>query len=103
MAEVPASLAIEVCHAASPQQIVRIDLQVAPGTTVHQAIVQSGILENVAGLDLSVCRVGIWNKLKTLETVIKDHDRIEIYRPLIADPMDARRRRAETARLVRGE
>ncbi|MBC7415613.1 MAG: RnfH family protein [Herminiimonas sp.] len=102
MAEAPAFLAVQVCHAASPQRIALIDLQVAPGTTVQQAILRSGLLVQVPDLDLAACRVGIWNKLKTLETVVRDHDRIEVYRPLIADPMEARRRRADKAGKTRG-
>ena len=89
---------MQVCHAASPQRIVTIDVQVAPGTTLYQAIRQSGLLDQVVDLDLAQCRVGIWNKLKPLEAVVRDRDRIEIYRPLIADPMDARRRRAAKAK-----
>ena len=91
---IPPALAVQVCHAASPSHIVMIDLEVAPGTTLLQAIEQSGLLDQVADLDLARYRVGIWNKLKPLETALRDRDRIEVYRPLLADPMDARRRRA---------
>ena len=89
-----ATVPVEICHAASPWQIASIALEVAAGATIEQAIRQSGLLEQVTGLDMAACRVGIWGKLKTFETVVKACDRIEVYRPLIADPMDARRRRA---------
>lgn len=93
-----ATVAVQVCHAASPQQITLIALEVAAGATVEQAIHQSGLLEQVMELDLAACRVGIWGKLKLFETVVKVGDRIEVYRPLIADPKDARRRRAAKAK-----
>ena len=96
--EARAPLAVQVCHAASPERVVTIDLHVAPGTTLYQAIRQSGLLDQVADLDLAQCRVGIWSKLKPLEAVVQDRDRIEVYRPLIANPMDARRRRAAKAK-----
>lgn len=101
MPELSVRLAVQVCHAVRPGQIIMIDLHVAPGTTVEQAILQSGLLDRVKGLDLTGCRVGIWNKLKSFDTVVSERDRVEIYRPLIADPMDARRRRAEKARVPR--
>lgn len=98
MADVAATIAVQVCHAASPRQVILTGLVVPSGTTLEQAVRQSGLTDRVAGLDLANCRVGIWNKLKTFETVLKDGDRIEVYRPLIADPMDARRRRAAKAK-----
>ena len=94
MAEAAASFTVQVCHAASPQKIFLLDLEVASGTTVLQAIQKSGLLDQVESLDLATCRVGIWSKLKALDTVVRERDRIEVYRPLIADPMDARRARA---------
>lgn len=94
----PATIAVQVCHAAAPERIVLVDVQVAAGTTVQEAIRRSGLLDQADAPDLASCRVGIWNKLKTLETVLKDRDRVEIYRPLVADPMDARRRRAAKSR-----
>ena len=88
------SIGVQVCHAASPHEIFLREIELPPGSTVLYAIQRSGLLEQMRDLDLTGCRVGLWNKLKTFETVVNDRDRIEIYRPLIADPMDARRRRA---------
>lgn len=87
-------LQVEICYATPDVQIrklVRVDV----GTTVQQAIMQSGVLRECRAIDLAVCRVGIYGKLKTLDTVLREQDRIEIYRPLIADPMDSRRRRVQ--------
>ena len=87
-----AQLQVEICYAA-PDLQVRKPVRVDAGATVQQAIMQSGVMRECTAIDLTVCRVGIYGKLKTLETVLRDKDRIEIYRPLIADPMDTRRRR----------
>jgi uncharacterized protein len=88
-------LAVQVCYA-GPQRHVLRDLQVPAGTTLHQAIKLSGVLEAAPEIDLSVWRVGIHGKLKTLDAVLRENDRVEIYRPLIADPKQARRMRAES-------
>lgn len=73
-------------------------LTVEQGCTVEQAIKTSGILEMFDEIDLSVNKVGIWNHTVKLEQVLTDLDRIEIYRPLIADPKEVRKRRAEKAK-----
>jgi putative ubiquitin-RnfH superfamily antitoxin RatB of RatAB toxin-antitoxin module len=67
---------------------------VVPGTTLEQAIHESCLLQQIDGIDLTSCAVGIHGKKKTLDTVLREHDRVEVYRPLIADPKEARRRRA---------
>ena len=87
-----AQLQVEICYA-TPDLQIRKPVRVDAGATVQQAIMQSGVMRECTAIDLTVCRVGIYGKLKTLETVLRDRDRIEIYRPLIADPMDSRRRR----------
>jgi putative ubiquitin-RnfH superfamily antitoxin RatB of RatAB toxin-antitoxin module len=86
-------LAVQVCYA-GPQRQFLLALQVPAGTTLHQAIKLSGVIESAPEIDLSVWRVGIHGKLKTLDTVLRENDRVEIYRPLIADPKEARRSRA---------
>ncbi len=71
------------------------ELQVFEGATLHDAIRQSGMLAEVPEIDLSVLHVGVFGKRKTLDDVLRNGDRVEIYRPLIADPKDSRRRRAD--------
>lgn len=88
------NLQVQVCYA-KPGIVHLRDVSVPPGTTLQAAIVQSGILSDMPEIDITTCRVGIYAKLKTLETILKDGDRIEIYRPLIADPKESRRRRAD--------
>jgi putative ubiquitin-RnfH superfamily antitoxin RatB of RatAB toxin-antitoxin module len=89
-----AEIRIQICYAEPGFQLLR-DLTVAQGATLQQAIMQSGILREVDAIDLTACQVGIYGKLKPPETVLREHDRIEIYRPLIADPKDSRRLRAD--------
>jgi putative ubiquitin-RnfH superfamily antitoxin RatB of RatAB toxin-antitoxin module len=72
-------------------------LQVAAGTTIEQALALSGIAAALPDVDLGALQVGIYAKKKTRDTVLRPHDRIELYRPLIADPKHARRRRKAPA------
>lgn len=83
---------VQVCYATPSVQVLR-DLSVAPDSTLQQAVALSGILQDFPEIDLAAARVGIFGKLKKLDTSLREHDRIEIYRSLIADPKEARRRR----------
>jgi putative ubiquitin-RnfH superfamily antitoxin RatB of RatAB toxin-antitoxin module len=85
-----ADIHVTVCYPSSPQPLLR-DLTLAEGSTVGEALQASGIV--VPGLDLATCPVGVFGKKKSPDTVLREGDRVEIYRPLVADPMDARRRR----------
>jgi hypothetical protein len=87
---------VQVCYASDAVQFLRA-LKVPAGTTLEQAIAASGVLEEVPGIDLATMPVGIYARKKTLDTVLREHDRVEIYRPLIADPKNARRRRKVAA------
>jgi len=86
-------ITVELCYVAPQLQFLRA-VPVPVGTTIRQAIHCSGLLEVVPELDLTQVKVGVYSKLKTLDTVLNDRDRIEIYRPLLVDPMVARRTRA---------
>lgn len=88
-----AELQVVVTYALPQQEFIR-PLRVAPGTTVGQAIEQSGVLASFPDINLVTQPVGIYGKKKTLDTVLRALDRVEIYRPLVADPKDSRRRRA---------
>jgi len=77
-----------------PAAVHVIDLRVAPGSTIAEVVRQSRILERCPEINLEVNRVGIFNKLCAPGTPVREGDRIEIYRPLIADPKTARRQRA---------
>lgn len=86
-------LAVEVVFARPDQQPVLL-VEVAAGSTVEQAIRVSGILERFPEIDLDRDRVGVFGKLTRLDRVLKAGDRVEIYRPLIGDPKEIRRRLA---------
>ncbi|MEG1051596.1 MAG: RnfH family protein [Janthinobacterium sp.] len=88
-----ADIAVQVCHALPDSAFLR-SLRVPAGTTIEQAVAQSGLLQEIPGIDLAVNMVGIYGKRKPLDTVLREHDRVEVYRPLQADPKEARRRRA---------
>lgn len=96
----PTTIRVEVAYALPHQQVL-IPLQVPPGTTVEAAIMHSGILEKLADIDLSRNKVGIFSKIVALDARLRDHDRIEIYRPLVADPKEIRRQRASVGKPMR--
>ncbi|NUU00023.1 RnfH family protein [Herbaspirillum robiniae] len=85
-------LQVQLCYAAPGLQVQK-DLEVEEGCTIQQAIIASGLLREQPSIDLSVCKVGVFGKIKPLEAPLRERDRIEIYRPLIADPKESRRRR----------
>jgi uncharacterized protein len=87
------TLHVQISYAKNDLQVVH-ELCVPAGTTLLEAIHQSGILRQISDIDLTLSRVGIYGKLKSLDTVLREHDRVEIYRPLVADPKDSRRQRA---------
>ena len=89
-----AEISVQVCYARSNLQVLR-QVTLPAGATLRAAIEYCGIANEVPEIDLDNCRVGVFGKLKTFETVLCDRDRVEIYRPLIADPKESRRRRAE--------
>jgi putative ubiquitin-RnfH superfamily antitoxin RatB of RatAB toxin-antitoxin module len=84
---------VSVCYATPQRQFIH-PMQVEQGTTIAQAIERSGVLAEFPEINLATQPVGIYAKKKTLDTVLRERDRIEIYRPLVADPKDSRRTRA---------
>lgn len=93
-----AKIQIEVVYGLAHKQKL-LSLPVSAGITVEQAIIESGMLTLFSEIDLKENKVGIWNKAVKLSQTVQDLDRIEIYRPLIADPKEVRKRRAEKAKL----
>ena len=89
----PDRVQVVVVYATPGREFIR-PMIVAPGTTVGQAIETSGVLASFPDINLVTQPVGIYGKKKTLDTVLRERDRIEIYRPLVADPKDSRRKRA---------
>lgn len=85
---------VEVCYAL-PEKQTLLSLEVEPSLTIESIIKQSGILELHPEIDLAENKVGIFSKLAKLNDTLYDGDRIEIYRPLIADPKEVRKQRAQ--------
>ncbi len=91
---------VEVIYALPDTQPL-LTVQVGAGKTVEEVIHASGILETFPEIDLTQNKVGIFSKLVKLDEVVRDKDRVEIYRPLIADPKEVRRKRAEEGKLTK--
>lgn len=79
---------------ALPLRADSVTLLVPAGTTVEQAIRRSGLLERFPEIDLTRDRIGIYSRWVRLDAVLREGDRIEVYRPLAADPKEVRRQRA---------
>lgn len=91
-----AKITVEVVYAlAEKQYLHKVSLE--EGATVEQAIVASGLMRLRPEIDLTSNKVGIWSRAVKLQDAVQDGDRVEIYRPLIADPKALRRQRAEKA------
>lgn len=88
------TIAVEVAYALPEEQII-LSLQLPRGTSVRQAIASSGILERFPRIDLEKQSVGIFSKACKLDQSVRQGDRIEIYRPLVADPKEVRKQRQE--------
>ena len=87
---------IEVAYATPDNQVI-IEVSDATHITVQQVIEKSGVLQQFPEIDLTINKVGIFGKLAPLDRELAAGERVEIYRPLIADPKEARRQRAKTA------
>ncbi|MBD5803758.1 Persistence and stress-resistance antitoxin PasI [Azoarcus sp. Aa7] len=92
---------VEVSYALpSKQELIKV--RVAEGATVRDAIEASGVLVKHPDIELDGCnKVGVFAKLTRLDTALRDHDRVEIYRPLIADPKAVRKKRAEEGKVMK--
>lgn len=71
------------------------------GATVRDAVERSGLLAEFPEIDLTRNKLGIWNKLAKPDAVVRDKDRVEIYRPLIADPKEVRKQRAAEGKVMK--
>ncbi|MEC6814967.1 RnfH family protein [Photobacterium toruni] len=88
---------VEVVFALPNEQRV-LKLAVVAATPIQAIIEQSGILTMYPAIDLNINKVGIYSRNVKLDATARDGDRIEIYRPLVADPREIRRKRAEQAK-----
>jgi putative ubiquitin-RnfH superfamily antitoxin RatB of RatAB toxin-antitoxin module len=85
-------LFVEVAYARPDEQVL-ISIELPEGATVEQALIMSGIKERFPEIDIATAKVGIFGKLSSLSASLRDGDRVEVYRPLIADPKVQRKRR----------
>jgi uncharacterized protein len=93
LADAPAGLRIEVVYSPAAREIVQVELRLPVGATVGQALRESGLLERYTLPVAEQLSVGVWGKRRALTDVLRDNDRVEIYRPLLVDPKEARRQR----------
>ncbi len=94
------SLSIEVIYALPGKQEC-IRLKLPEGSTLQQALEASGLLEKYPDIDLKKNKFGVFAKLSKLDTVLRNRDRVEIYRPLIADPKEVRKQRAAEGKVMK--
>ncbi len=86
-------LKAQVCYAL-PDFAFMADVSLPPGSTLRQAVQASGLLQRYPAIDLEQHKLGVFGKVKPAEAPLRDGDRVEVYRPLQADPKETRRRRA---------
>lgn len=91
---------VELVYALPTEQLL-IKSEVPRGTTIAEALRLSGMLDKHPEIDLEKGKFGIFGKLSKTDTVLREKDRIEIYRPLIADPKEVRRKRAEEGKAMK--
>ncbi|MBS1137350.1 MAG: hypothetical protein H6R11_1304 [Proteobacteria bacterium] len=96
----PESISVDVVYAL-PQRQELVRLKLSSGTTVNQALEASGLLQRYPEIDLAKNKLGIFGKLTKPDVVLRDRDRVEIYRPLIADPKEVRKKRADEGKVMK--
>ena len=94
------SINVEIVYALPDAQEI-ISLKLSQGATVKRAVEQSGMLEKYPEIDLTKNKLGIFAKLTKPDAILRDRDRVEIYRPLIADPKEVRKQRAAEGKVMK--
>jgi putative ubiquitin-RnfH superfamily antitoxin RatB of RatAB toxin-antitoxin module len=94
------TLKFEVCYALPDKQEL-VPVSLPAGATLQQVVEASGLLEKHPEIDLKKNKFGIFAKLSKLDSVLRDRDRVEIYRPLIADPKEVRKQRAAEGKVMK--
>jgi len=98
--EMPELINIEVVYPLPQKQEV-IMVRLALGATLRQAVEASGVLQKYPEIDLAKNKLGVFAKLAKPDTILRDRDRVEIYRPLIADPKEVRKQRAAEGKVMK--
>lgn len=89
---------VEVVYSPTAREVDCVTLEVAEGATVLHALRESRLLERHPQIDLASARVGVWGRVAPLSQVLREGDRVEVYRPLTVDPKEARRQRYKKQR-----
>lgn len=84
---------VSVAYSPRAGEVDEVGLSLPPGATLVDAVRASGLLLRHPEIDLAVLRTGVWGRVKPPDTPLREHDRVEIYRPLTVDPKEARRLR----------
>lgn len=95
-----AEIIVEVAYALPTEQLI-VPIRVKTGITAEQAIKASGILSKFPEIDLTTNKIGIFGKLSKLDATLRHLDRVEIYRPLIADPKEVRKQRVADGKVMK--
>lgn len=96
----PDQLSIEVVYALPQKQEV-FTVKLPEGATVRQAIEACGVLQKYPEIDLAKNKLGVFAKLAKPDALLRNRDRVEIYRPLIADPKEVRKQRAAEGKVMK--
>ena len=88
---------VEVAYGLPARQVV-VGVQVAAGASLRDAIAASGLTQEFPDIDLNVNAVGVFGHVRELDDPLRAGDRVEIYRPLLADPKEGRRARAKASK-----
>ena len=91
-------IAVVVAYSPAPRQVEQVSLSLPAGATVDDALRASGLLARHPEIDLARHALGVWGTLRTGADVLRDGDRVELYRPLVVDPKEARRQRYRSHR-----
>ncbi len=94
------TIKVDVCYALADKQDV-VTVTLPAGATVIAALEASGLLGKYPEIDVKKNKVGVWNKLSKVDNTLRDRDRVEIYRPLIADPKEVRKQRAAEGKVMK--
>jgi putative ubiquitin-RnfH superfamily antitoxin RatB of RatAB toxin-antitoxin module len=97
----PAELHVSVAFSPRAGEVDEVELVLPAGATVATALAASGMQTRHPQVDLSLLPVGIWGSFCERSDVLRDRDRVEVYRPLLVDPKEARRQRYQTQRGAR--
>jgi len=96
----PEMISVEVVYPLPAKQEI-FSVRLPPGSTVRQAIDACGILQKYPEIDLAKNKLGVFAKLAKPDTLLRDRDRVEIYRPLLADPKEVRKQRAAQGKVMK--